>query len=152
MGDEHAQESQGALFVPLPPWMAEGMCVYVAEHPRAAELTAPLRASLESGGRRMKGERTVAELDWSQPPEMGTRFETILAPALVEVGPPVRCPARNGQPVQRGIRLHDYSRHTFATMQLSAGVHFMQVSQWLGHAQYSLTPTATGYRAKTEAR
>ncbi|WP_238403935.1 hypothetical protein [Gordonia desulfuricans] len=24
-------------------------------------------------------------------------------------------------------------------MQLSAGVHFMQVSQWLGHAHYSLT-------------
>ena len=24
-------------------------------------------------------------------------------------------------------------------LQLSAGVHFMQVSQWLGHATYSLT-------------
>jgi integrase len=26
-----------------------------------------------------------------------------------------------------------------ATMQLSAGVHFMQVSKWLGHSTYTLT-------------
>ena len=37
-----------------------------------------------------------------------------------------------------GVRLHDL-RHSFALLQLSAGVHFMQVSQWLGHATYSLT-------------
>ena len=30
-------------------------------------------------------------------------------------------------------------RHTFATMQLSAGVHLMQVSKWLGHSTFSLT-------------
>ncbi|AFA73679.1 phage integrase [Gordonia polyisoprenivorans VH2] len=125
--------------VPLPPWLAERMRAYVAEHPRAEEPTAPLWPSRKNGGRRVKGERTVAELDWSQPSELGTWFETILAPALVESGLPVSCPARNGQPAQRGVRLHDYSRHTFATMQLSAGVHFMQVSQWLGHAHYSLT-------------
>lgn len=35
--------------------------------------------------------------------------------------------------------LHDLARHTFAVMQLSAGTHFMQVSQWLGHATYTLT-------------
>ena len=33
---------------------------------------------------------------------------------------------------------HDL-RHTFATLQLSAGVHFMQVSKWLGHSTYTLT-------------
>jgi integrase len=27
----------------------------------------------------------------------------------------------------------------FSALQLSAGVHFMQVSQWLGHATYSPT-------------
>jgi integrase len=37
-----------------------------------------------------------------------------------------------------GCRLHD-TRHTFAALQLSAGVHFMQVSKWLGHANYTLT-------------
>lgn len=36
------------------------------------------------------------------------------------------------------MRPHDL-RYTFAALQLSAGVHFMQVSQWLGHAAYSLT-------------
>ena len=52
---------------------------------------------------------------------------------------PVSRPARNGQPAVRGVRLHDLARHTFAVMQLSAGTHFMQVSQWLGHATYTLT-------------
>ena len=34
--------------------------------------------------------------------------------------------------------MHDL-RHTFATIQLSLGVHFMQVSKWLGHSTYTLT-------------
>jgi integrase len=38
----------------------------------------------------------------------------------------------------RGVRLHDL-RHTFATLQLSAGVHFMQVSKWLGRSTFTLT-------------
>ena len=29
--------------------------------------------------------------------------------------------------------------HTFATMQLSSGVQFMQVSKWLGHSTFTLT-------------
>jgi integrase len=33
---------------------------------------------------------------------------------------------------------HDL-RHTFAVLQLSAGVHFMQVSKWLGHSTFTLT-------------
>jgi transposase len=33
---------------------------------------------------------------------------------------------------------HDL-RYTFAVLQLSAGVHFMQVSKWLGHSTYTLT-------------
>jgi len=41
-------------------------------------------------------------------------------------------------PAVEGVRLHDL-RHTFAALQLSAGTHFMQVSQWLGHNTYSLT-------------
>jgi len=35
-------------------------------------------------------------------------------------------------------------RHTFARFQLSAGVHFMQVSQWLGHSTFTLTLDAYG--------
>ena len=30
-------------------------------------------------------------------------------------------------------------RHTFAALQLTAGVHFMQVSKWLGHSDYLIT-------------
>jgi integrase len=41
-------------------------------------------------------------------------------------------------PAVEGVRLHDL-RHTFATLQLSAGVHFMQVSKWLGHSTFHLT-------------
>jgi integrase len=41
-------------------------------------------------------------------------------------------------PAVEGVRLHDL-RHTFATLQLSAGVHFMQVSKWLGHSTFTLT-------------
>ncbi|MDZ7913636.1 MAG: site-specific integrase [Rhodococcus sp. (in: high G+C Gram-positive bacteria)] len=125
--------------VPLPPSLAQRMRAYMTDHPRADEPAAPLWPSRKNGGRRVKGERSVAELDWAQPPELGTWFETILAPALVEAGLSVSRPSRGGQPAQRGVRLHDYARHTFASMQLSAGVHFMQVSQWLGHAHYSLT-------------
>jgi integrase len=42
-----------------------------------------------------------------------------------------------------GVRLHDL-RHTFATLQLSAGVHFMQVSKWLGHSTFTLTLDVNG--------
>jgi len=34
--------------------------------------------------------------------------------------------------------LHD-SRQTFATLQLSAGVHSMLGSKWLGHSSFTLT-------------
>jgi integrase len=33
---------------------------------------------------------------------------------------------------------HDL-RHTFAVLQLSAGIHFIQVSKWLGHRTFTLT-------------
>ncbi|CRZ18416.1 phage integrase family protein [Mycolicibacterium neworleansense] len=38
------------------------------------------------------------------------------------------------------VRFHDL-RHTFATMNLSAGEHYMQVSKWLGHSTFVLTLT-----------
>ena len=37
-------------------------------------------------------------------------------------------------------RFHDL-RHSFATMNLSAGEHYMQVSKWLGHSTFVLTLT-----------
>jgi integrase len=69
---------------------------------------------------------------------MGALYKNLLKPALEAVGLPASRPATDDTPAVEGVRLHDL-RHTFAVLQLSAGVHFMQVSQWLGHATYSLT-------------
>lgn len=38
------------------------------------------------------------------------------------------------------VRFHDLL-HTFATMNLSAGEHYMQVSKWLGRSTFVLTLT-----------
>jgi integrase len=51
------------------------------------------------------------------------------------------------QPAWRALRLgsvrfHDL-RHTFATMNLSAGEHYTQVSKRLGHSTFVLTLTTT---------
>ncbi|MGV0715905.1 hypothetical protein ABQE93_10910 [Mycolicibacterium sp. XJ662] len=67
-----------------------------------------------------------------------------MKPALEAVGLPASRPARAAtaaapaRPAVRGVRVHDL-RHTFAVLQLSAGVHFMQVSKWLGHSTFTLT-------------
>lgn len=129
------------------------MRVYLTnDHPRAGELTAPLWPSRVVGGRRVKGKQATAEFDWSQPVAFGTLYETILMPAFEVVGLPVSRPATATEPATRGVRLHDL-RHTFATMQLMAGVHFMQVSRWLGHGQPSLTLDVyvIGFPPKTAA-
>lgn len=130
--------------VPLPGWLAERMAAYLAEHPRANEPTAPLWPSRKNGGGyRATGQRYAVPLDWSQPLAMGTFYDTILKPALEAIGLPASRPAYKAKdgtlvPAVRGVRLHDL-RHTFAVLQLSAGVHFMQVSKWLGHSTYILT-------------
>lgn len=69
---------------------------------------------------------------------MGTFYDTIMKPALAAIGLPASRPATTTAPAQQGVRLHDL-RHTFAVMQLMAGVHFMQVSRWLGHSTFTLT-------------
>lgn len=67
-----------------------------------------------------------------------------MKPTLEAVGLPASRPAiaatatTLAQPAERGVRVHDL-RHTFATMQLMAGTHFMQVSKWLGHGSFTLT-------------
>jgi integrase len=126
--------------VPLPGWLAERMAYYLAEtHPRADDPAAPLWPSRQNGGGyRKKGERYAVPLDWTQPLAMGTFYDTILKPALEAVGLPASRPASADASATHGVRLHDL-RHTFAVRQLSAGVHFMQVSQWLGHSTYTLT-------------
>ncbi len=111
--------------VPLPDWLAERLVAYLAEHARRDDPTAPLWPSRKNGGGyRAAGERYAVPLDWTQPLAMGTFYDTIFRPALEAIGLPATRPAADDEPAIRGVRLHDL-RHTFAVLQLSAGVHFM---------------------------
>lgn len=121
----------------MPAWLAERMADYLAEHPRAHDLTAPLWPSRRNGGGyRAAGQRYAVPLDWSQPLAMGSFYDTILKPGLEAIGLPASRPATKGAPAISGVRIHDL-RHTFAVLQLSPGTHFMQVSKWLGHGTYT---------------
>jgi integrase len=124
--------------VPLPGWLTERMHDYLAEHPRRLESTAPWWPNRALGGARRRGCRAVVALDFSEPVAPGAFYKNLLRPALEAVGLPASRPATKDAPAVRGVRLHDL-RHTSATLQLSAGVHFMQVSKWLGHSTYTLT-------------
>jgi integrase len=135
--------AKSARTLPLPPWLAARMADYLAEHPRADEPTAPLWPNRALGGARRRGCRAIAPLDYSEPSDMGAYYKNLMKPALEAVGLPASRPSTtlgDGTPVPavEGVRLHDL-RHTFAALQLSAGTHFMQVSQWLGHSTYTLT-------------
>ncbi|MGE5696634.1 MAG: tyrosine-type recombinase/integrase [Candidatus Sericytochromatia bacterium] len=125
--------------VPLPPWLATRLVDYLDDtHPRSVEQHAPLWPNRALGGARRRGCRAVAPLDFTEPCDMGAYYKNLLKLALESVGLPASRPATDAAPAVEGVRLHDL-RHTFAVLQLSAGVHFMRVSQWLGHASYSLT-------------
>ncbi|WP_216638672.1 hypothetical protein [Mycobacterium colombiense] len=115
------------------------MANYLAEtHPAADMPHAPLWPNRALGGSRRRGRLAVASLDFSEPVDAGAFYENLLRPALEAVGLPASRPATQDEPAVRGVRMHDL-RHTFATLQLSAGVHFMQVSKWLGHSTFTLT-------------
>jgi integrase len=130
--------------VPLPPWLGERLRTYLdTVHPRGNEPTAPLWPSRAVGGYRAPDVLAIAPLDWSEPPNLHTFYETVMKPALVAAELPASLPAHTSAEgtsiaATKGVRLHDL-RHTFATMQLSSGVHFMQVSKWLGHGTFTLT-------------
>ncbi|WP_308160109.1 hypothetical protein [Mycolicibacterium goodii] len=122
------------------------MADYLADtHPRADEPTAPLWPSRKNGGGyRAAGERYAVPLDWSQPLAVGVFYDTIMKRALEAIGLPASRPATSAtatasaRPAVRGVRVHDL-RHTAAVLYLSAGVHFMRVSQILGHGTYTVT-------------
>jgi hypothetical protein len=59
-------------------------------------------------------------------------------PVLEAIDLPPSRPATGTTKAVRGVRLHDL-QHTFAVLELSAGVHFMQVSKWLGHSTFTLS-------------
>ena len=115
--------------VPLPPWLAAKMAAYLRDtHGDANNPQAPLWPRRLPGGARAKGGRATGaanRFDYTQPCDLQTLQAKVIRPALGVVGLPA-------------ARLHDL-RHTFAALQLTAGVHFMQVSKWLGHSNYLIT-------------
>lgn len=125
--------------VPLPPWLADRMRDYLdTVHPRANDPQAPLWPRRLHGGVRRKGERAALRLDWAESCDLRSVHDDLFVPALEAVGVPVTRAATKTAPALRGFRLHDF-RHTFAALQLTAGVHHMQVSKWLGHASWRVT-------------
>jgi integrase len=125
--------------VPLPGWLAERMRDYLDHtHPHTDEPTSPLWPNRALGGARRRGCRAVAPLDFSEPIDPGAFYKNLLRPALEAVGLPASRPATKDAPAVQGVRLHDL-RHTAATLWLSSGVHFMQVSKWIGHGTFTLT-------------
>ncbi|MBF9317004.1 tyrosine-type recombinase/integrase [Mycobacteroides chelonae] len=105
--------------VPLAPWLADELREYLTTvHPFAGKYPhAPL----------FPGRRNRHAFDWAKPAHAANLYEHYLQPACraLKLG---------------SVRFHDL-RHTFATMNLSAGEHYMQVSKWLGHSSFVLTLT-----------
>ena len=117
--------------VPLPPWLAAKMADYLTvTHEAANTPQAPLWGRRVRGPYRPDERRPAVTFDYTAPIDLDGWAKRIMRPALKSVG-------------LDGARLHDL-RHTFAALQLSAGVHFMQVSRWLGHANYTLTLNTYG--------
>lgn len=105
--------------VPLAPWLADELRDYLTRvHPFAGKYGhAPL----------FPGRRNRHAFDWAKPVCAASLYEHYLQPATRALG-------------LGSVRFHDL-RHTFATMNLSAGEHYMQVSKWLGHSTFVLTLT-----------
>jgi integrase len=112
--------------IPVAPWLADELRQYLTE-------THPFSATSVAGNKYIPhaplfpGRRNRYTFDWAKPVHAGNLHEHYFAQACRECG-------------LGSVRFHDL-RHTFATMNLSAGEHYMQVSKWLGHSSFVLTLT-----------
>jgi integrase len=119
-------DASTARIVPLAPWLADELRDYLTT-------VHPFGSKQGAGGKRIPnaplfpGRINRYEFDWAQPIHAGNLHEHYFAQACRECG-------------LGSVRFHDL-RHTFATMNLSAGEHYMQVSKWLGHSTFVLTLT-----------
>ncbi len=143
---ESPKSERSTRTVALPGWLAVKMADYLAnEHPHGQvgsddyRADAPLWPSRKNGGGyRAEGVRYAVPFDWTSPLYMETFGQTIFKPALAVAGLPVS-DTKSGQVVS-GVRLHDL-RHTAAHTWLESGCDFREVSEWLGHADYTVTLT-----------
>lgn len=122
-------EASSDRVVQLAPWLADELRDYLTNvHPFAGKLR-------DGDGKRhyighaplFPGRRNRYTFDWAKPVHTGSLHKHYFAQACRAVG-------------LGNVRFHDL-RHTFATMNLSAGEHYMQVSKWLGHSTFVLTLT-----------
>lgn len=74
-----------------------------------------------------KAQVSVEDFDWAAPIVVDNVYHNYFQPATRALG-------------LGAVRFYDL-RHTFATLALSAGEHYMQVSKWLGHSSFVLTLT-----------
>jgi integrase len=124
--------------VPLAPWLADELRDYLTNvHPFAAISQSVAagqthhipHAPLFAGKRTRQGKAVAAveDFDWAKPIVVDNVYHNYFQPACKALG-------------LGSVRFHDL-RHSFATMNLSAGEHYMQVSKWLGHSSFVLTLT-----------
>ena len=119
-------EASSDRVVPLAPWLADDLRAYLLrEHPFSATNAAGNRYIAHAP--LFPGRRNRYVFDWANPVHAGNLYENYLQPACAALG-------------LGSVRFHDL-RHSFATMNLSAGEHYMQVSKWLGHSTFVLTLT-----------
>lgn len=115
--------------VPLAPWLADDMRDYLSRvHPFAGSKRighAPLFPG--KGTRAGKAQVQVEDFDWAKPIVVDNVYHNYFQLACKALG-------------LGSVRFYDL-RHTFATLALSAGEHYMQVSKWLGHSSFVLTLT-----------
>ncbi|WP_420872754.1 tyrosine-type recombinase/integrase [Mycobacterium paragordonae] len=115
--------------IPLAPWLADDLRQYLTTaHPFAGRKRIP-HAPLFPSKRTRAGRSAVQveDFDWAEPIVGDNLYQTYFQPACKALG-------------LGSVRLHD-CRHTFATLALSAGENYMQVSKWLGHSSFVLTLT-----------
>jgi integrase len=119
--------------IPLAPWLADDMRAYLSHvHPFSGIGSSSKRidhAPLFPGKRTRAGKAGVSaeDFDWAKPLVVDNVYHNYFQPATKALG-------------LGSVRFYDL-RHTFATLALSAGEHYMQVSKWLGHSSYVLTLT-----------
>ncbi|OBF82306.1 integrase, partial [Mycobacterium sp. 852002-51163_SCH5372311] len=116
--------------IPLTPWLADDLRQYLSTvHPFAGKKKRIAHAPLFPGKRTRAGKSAVQveDFDWAKPIVADNLYHNYFQPACKALG-------------LGSVRLYDL-RHTFATLALSAGEHYMQVSKWLGHSSFVLTLT-----------
>src|SRR5690242_7906982 len=101
-------------------------------HPFSATNTQGMKYSAHAPlfpGKRTRAGKAAAEVqdfDWANPIVADNLYHNYFQSACKALG-------------LGSVRLFDL-RHTFATLALSAGEHYMQVSKWLGSLQFRTDP------------